>query len=79
MLLLTIANILINNTRGAWRVIGRFVALRPKVRGFESRYSRHIVSLGKQDTVQVLHLQFPEALRRETPTQYPCCVGSASA
>jgi len=27
---------------------------------------------------QVLHSQFPVALRRETPTQYPCCVGSAS-
>jgi len=27
---------------------------------------------------QVLHSQLIGALRRETPTQYPCCVGSAS-
>ena len=27
---------------------------------------------------QVLNLQMPLALRRETPAQYPCCVGSAS-
>ena len=31
-----------------------------------------------RDLGQVLHLQLPVALRRETPTQYPCCVGSAS-
>jgi len=28
---------------------------------------------------QVLYSQLPVALRRETPTQYPCCVWSASA
>src|SRR6218665_3114781 len=30
------------------------------------------------DLGQVLHLQLPMALRRETPSQYPCCVRSAS-
>ncbi len=57
----------------AWWLIGRFVAFRPKGRGFESRSSRQDRDLG-----QVLHSQLPVALRRETPTQYPCCVGSAS-
>src|SRR6218665_3225959 len=33
-------------------------------------YSRHVGNLGKFFT----HTQFPVALRRETPTQYPCCV-----
>jgi len=31
-----------------------------------------------RDLVQVLHSMFHVALRRETQTQYPCCVGSAS-
>jgi len=32
----------------------------------------------RRDLGQVLHSKLPVALRRETPTQYPCCVGSAS-
>jgi len=31
----------------------------------------------KTDLGQVLHWQLPVALWRETPSQYPCCVGSA--
>ena len=31
-----------------------------------------------RDIGQVLNLQLPVALRRETPAQYPCCVGDAS-
>ena len=30
------------------------------------------------DPGQVLNLKLPVALQRETPAQYPCCVGSAS-
>src|SRR6218665_2945778 len=55
---------------GAWWLIGRVDAYRPKGRGFESRSSHHIG--------QVLHSPLPVALRRETSTQYPCCIGSAS-
>src|SRR6218665_1823858 len=36
--------------RGAWWLIGRFVAFRPKGRGFESRSSRHTGTLGKSFT-----------------------------
>jgi len=32
----------------------------------------------RRDLGQALHSQLPVVLRRETPTQYPCCVGSAS-
>ena len=35
---------------GAWWPIGRFDAIRPKGRGFESRSSRHVVTLGKSFT-----------------------------
>src|SRR6218665_3150919 len=35
---------------GAWWLIGRFVAFRPKGRGFESRSSRHVGTLGKSLT-----------------------------
>src|SRR6218665_3282078 len=55
--------------RRAWRLIGRFIAFRPTVRGFES--PPHM------DLRQVLHSQLPVALQCETPTQYPCCIGSA--
>src|SRR6218665_582849 len=55
---------------GAWWLIGRVDAYHPKSRGFESRSSHHIG--------QVFHSQLPVALRRETSTQYPCCIGSAS-
>src|SRR6218665_1612575 len=34
--------------------------------------------LPSRDLGQVLHSQLSVVLRRETPTQYPCCVGSAS-
>ena len=47
-----------------------FDAFRPKGRGFESRS----MDLGQE----VLHSQLFVALRREIPTQYSCCVGSAS-
>ncbi len=35
---------------GAWWLIGRFDAFRPKSRGFESRSSRHVGTLGKSFT-----------------------------
>ena len=60
----------------SWRPIGRFDAFRPKGRGFESLYkvySRHVGTSG-----QVLHSQLHVAFRLETPTQYPCWVGSVS-
>ena len=50
-----------------WR-IGWVDAFHPKGHGFDSRSSRHVGTLGK----------LPAALRRETLTQFPCCVGSAS-
>ena len=31
----------------------------------------------RRDLEQVIHSQLPVALWRETPTRYPCCVGSA--
>ena len=34
--------------RGAWWLIGRFVAFLPKGRGFESRASRHVGTLGSR-------------------------------
>ena len=58
---------------GAWWLIGRFVAFRPKGRGFESGSSRRVGTFGKS-----LYSQLPVALRRETPTQYSGCVWSAS-
>src|SRR6218665_462100 len=58
---------------GAWWLTGRFNTFHPKGRKFVSRSSRHLVTLRKSFT----HL-LPVALQRETPTQYPCCVGSAS-
>ena len=48
------------------------ITFHPKGRGFESRSSRHVGTLGKSFT----HL--PVAHWHETLTQYPCCVGSAS-
>ena len=55
------------HTCGAWWLIGWFVTglnptLAPPRRGLE----------------EVLHSQLPVVLRRETPTQYPCCVWSTS-
>ena len=35
-------------------------------------------ALAATDLGQVFHSQLPSALRRETPTQYMCCVGSDS-
>src|SRR6218665_1017969 len=58
---------------GTWWRIGRVEAFRPEGRGFESRSRPQ-----RRDLGQVLHSQLPMALRRETPAQYPCCVGSAS-
>jgi len=54
-----------------WVVVahGRVEAFRPEGRAFKSRH----VDLG-----QVLNSQLPVAPRRESPAQYPCCVGSAS-
>ena len=57
----------------AWWLIGKVDAYHPKGRGFDSRFSLQIRDLG-----QVLRSQLPVALRRETSTQYPSCVGSAS-
>ena len=53
---------------GAWWLIGRFGAFLPWSRGFDSRFSRHLGTLGMFFTV---------ALQSETLTQYPCCVRSA--
>jgi len=39
-----------------------------------NRSCRHVGS----DLGQVFNSQLPVAIRRETPSQYPCCVGSAS-
>src|SRR6218665_904610 len=55
----------------AWCRIGRVDAFRPEGRESESRSSRHVGDLG-----QVFYTQLPVALRLETPTQYPCCVGN---
>src|SRR6218665_39328 len=52
--------------------IGGFNVFRPKCCGFESCSDRP-----RRDIGQVLHSQLPVALRCETPTKYPCCVGSA--
>jgi len=57
-----------------WLLTGRFCALRAKDHGFESRYGRHVKTLGKSLTRRTL----PVALQREIPTQYPCCVRSSS-
>ena len=32
----------------------------------------------RKDLGQIIHSQLPVALRRENPTGYPCCLGSAS-
>ena len=42
------------NIVGVWWLIGRFVAFHPKGRGFESRSSRHIGTLGKSFTLSCL-------------------------
>jgi len=49
------------------------VAFCLKGRGFEFLSGRHVGTLSKSFT-----RLWPVALRRETPTQYPLCVGSAS-
>jgi len=36
------------------------------------------LALAMQGLGQVLNLQLPVVLQRETPAQYPCCVRSAS-
>ena len=52
-----------------WR-FGWDDSFQPEGRGFDSRSSRHVGTLGKSLT--------HSCLWRETPAQYPCCVGSAS-
>ena len=59
-------------TVGAWWLIGSFVVFRPKGLG-----SNPALAATKGPS-QVLHSQLPVANRRETPTQYPRCVGSTS-
>src|SRR6218665_54993 len=56
----------------AWWLIGSFVVFRPKGLG-----SNPALAATKGPS-QVLHSQLPVANRRETPTQYPRCVGSTS-
>src|SRR6218665_2513417 len=58
---------------GAWWLIGRFDTFRSEGRGFESRSGHHVGTLGKFFTRSV-----SVALRRETPTQYLCCVRSTA-
>ena len=41
-------------------------------------FDRRVVGSPRRDLGQVLNSQMPVALRRETLTQYPCCVASAS-
>ena len=53
---------------GAWWLIGRFNAFRPRGRGLASRSSRQ----PRRNLGQVLHSQLTVVLRRETPTQYQC-------
>ena len=48
---------------GEWWLIGRFDAFRPKGRGFESRSSRHVGTLGKSFTRSCLR-RFDVKLRR---------------
>ena len=63
-----------NTLTGTWWRGGWVDSFQPDSRGFDSRSSRHVRKL----VGQVLNSQLPVALRRETPAQYPCCVGSAS-
>jgi len=53
-------------------IIDRFLTFRPKGRRFESHSSHYVGTLGKSSTRSCC------ALRRDTPTQYPCCIRSAS-
>ena len=62
--------------RRVWH-ISRDDAFRPKSHGFDSRSSRNVGAYCR-DHGQVLSPQLPVALRRETPAQSKCCVGSAS-
>ena len=48
---------------GSWWLIGRFDAVRPKGRGFESRSGRHVGTLGKSRTRSCLW-RFGVKLRR---------------
>src|SRR6218665_2008300 len=41
-------------------------------------FVRRVAGSPRRDLGQLLRSQLPVALRRETQTQYPCCVGSAS-
>src|SRR6218665_1058656 len=59
-------------TCAAWWLIGRFVAFRPKDRGFGSNSSRHVETLDESCTRCCLW-RFGVL----TLTQYPCCVVSA--
>src|SRR6218665_352557 len=61
---------------GAWWLIGRFGAFHLRGCRFESRSSHHVGTLGKSFTSSCLWC-FCMKLH-ETPTQYPCCLGSAS-
>jgi len=55
---------------------GSLVELKPIVRRVVG-LTLALAAMGR-DLGQVLRSQLPVALRRETPTQYPCCVWSAS-
>ena len=63
----------LENLCGVWWLIGRFDASCPKGHGFKLP-----LQPPRRDLRQVLHSQLPVALRCETPTQYPCSVGSTS-
>ena len=55
------------DTSGTWWRIGWGDYSQPEGRGFDSRSSRHVGTLGKSFTCSCL------CARRETPIQYPCC------
>ena len=57
-----------SDTRGEWRLIGRFGAFRLKGRRFESRSDRHVGTLGKSFTPSC-----PWRFGVLTFTQYLCC------
>src|SRR6218665_3115690 len=54
----------------AWWLIDRFVAFRPKGRGFESRSSRHVGTFVKSFTHTCLW-RFAVKLRQGTPLKLP--------
>jgi len=71
-----------------WWRFGRFVACRLKSRGFDSRSSRHVGTLGKSFTHSVkfrhihsfiLNIYITPLQENYLKAKYSCCVGSASA